>query len=86
MASIDIQELLDELRNMVAGVGASDVPDKLNSSIRFAEDLGFDSLDRVDFLALVEKHYDIAIPDSEVSAIASVGDLIKIMGRELGAL
>ena len=47
----------------------------LESSI--TEDLGADSLDVVDLLMSIEDEFEVAVPDSEVENIKTVGDLVK---------
>ncbi|WP_018350836.1 acyl carrier protein [Longispora albida] len=39
------------------------------------EDLGMDSLNRVDLLAAAEGHFDIEVPDEEVANFVRVSDL-----------
>ncbi len=43
-------------------------------------DLGVDSLDAVEFLMMIEKKYDIKIPDNEVE-IKYIGDFAEVAMR-----
>jgi len=43
------------------------------------EDLGLDSLHRVDLLAAAEIHFDIEVPDAEVPNLLRVQDLTRFI-------
>jgi acyl carrier protein len=43
------------------------------------EDLGLDSLHRVDLLAAAEIHFDIEVPDGEVANLVRVQDLTSFI-------
>ena len=45
---------------------------KINSSARFIEDLGADSLDTVELIMQFEEEFDIEIPDEDAENILSV--------------
>lgn len=44
---------------------------------QFVADLGFDSLDKVEFAMTVEEEYDISMPDEKVDSIMTVGDAVR---------
>jgi acyl carrier protein len=51
---------------------------RVTDEARFTEDLGADSLDRLELLLLVEDWYtDLVITDEDVDQIQVVGDLIR---------
>lgn len=47
----------------------------LDSSI--SDDLGADSLDVVDMVMSLEEEFDTEIPDEEIEAMKTVGDIVK---------
>jgi acyl carrier protein len=47
----------------------------MESSI--SEDLGADSLDVVDMVMSLEEEFDVEIPDDEIEAMKTVGDIVK---------
>jgi acyl carrier protein len=47
----------------------------MESSI--SEDLGADSLDVVDMVMSLEEEFDVEIPDEEIEAMKTVGDIVK---------
>lgn len=54
-------------------------PDAITASADFAEDLGLDSIDRLDLLATVEKRHGLQLSDDEISSIACLDDLLKLV-------
>lgn len=56
---------------------------KLNS--KFDDDLGIDSLARVDLIVAIEKHYDAIFDESDLTDIVVVGDLVKIVEKTLSS-
>lgn len=51
--------------------------DKIKPESRMAEDLGADSLDRVELLMSLEDEYGITIPEEDVDNISTVSDVMK---------
>lgn len=49
----------------------------MDSSI--IDDLGADSLDVVDMVMSLEEEFDIEIPDEEIEAMKTVGDIVKFI-------
>jgi acyl carrier protein len=61
------------------GVSADDVTPEAS----FINDLGADSLDTVELIMEFEKEFELSIPDEEAEKIATVGDAIKYMERQV---
>ena len=57
--------------------------DQINPDTSFAEDLGPDSLDRVELLMELEEEFDITIPDEEAEQIQTVGDAIRYIEKRV---
>lgn len=49
----------------------------MESSI--TDDLGADSLDVVDMVMSLEEEFDLEIPDEEIEAMKTVGDIVKFI-------
>ena len=47
----------------------------------FTNDLGADSLDTVELIMVVEKEFDIQIPDDPAESIVSVGQAIEFIEK-----
>jgi len=43
------------------------------------DDLGADSLDVVDMVMSLEEEFDVEIPDEEIEAMKTVGDIVKFI-------
>jgi acyl carrier protein len=50
-------------------------PDQIQETHKFIEDLGWDSLDSVEFAMEVEEHFDISVPDELQERAKSVGEV-----------
>jgi len=62
------------------------VNEKIETTSRFVEDLGFDELDCIEFTMLTEVEYDISIPDEYRIEAKTVGDLITLVQDTLGPI
>ena len=59
-----------------------DIPkEQISLDSRFVADLGFDSLDFVEFVMTVEDEFDIAVPDEESDTILTVRDAIQAIQK-----
>ncbi|MDA3882125.1 MAG: acyl carrier protein [Bacteroidota bacterium] len=61
------------------GVDEGEVTPEAN----FTNDLGADSLDTVELIMEFEKEFNISIPDEQAEGIASVGDAISYIEKNL---
>ena len=78
MASTEeIRTDLDEIVNDVAGVAAEDV--QLDKS--FVDDLGVDSLSRVEIIYACEDKFGVSIPDEDSKNLKTVGDAVAYIER-----
>ncbi len=64
------------------GVNPIDVTMEAN----IADDLGADSLDEVEIVMVVEKVFNIEIPDNDLIGIKTVGDAVKYIDGRLEPL
>lgn len=58
-------------------------PEEIEASNSFIDDLGADSLDIVDLVILIEKEFDIEIPDEDAEKITTVQDAIDYINDHL---
>lgn len=54
-------------------------PDRVQLHSRLVEDLGADSLDRVELLVTLEDELGIEVPDEVVEALNTVGDVVAFV-------
>jgi len=57
--------------------------DRVRYEASFVEDLGADSLARVDLTLSLEEAFDIEIEDEEFGAIRTVGEAIRLVERRV---
>ncbi len=53
--------------------------EKVTMEANILEDLGADSLDVVDLIMSIEDEFDIEVPDEELEAIKTVGDVVRFI-------
>ena len=76
-----------KIRRIVAAKAQCD-PERIGRHDDFEENLGLDSLDRLDVLAAVEDDLGVQIPDDQFSEVRNLDGLLKAMGvgpREIAA-
>ena len=71
----DREEILAKIKEIVSDKLSVD-KSKVVESASFANDLGADSLDVVEFVMEVEKEFNITIPDEEATKLTTVGAAI----------
>jgi len=59
--------------------------DKVRPEDRLREDLGLDSLAMIELLFKIEEHFDLEIPNEDLSRIATVADVTAYVEEKLGA-
>ena len=65
------QEVISKVGDLISqSLGVS--PDEIVPSASFIDDLGADSLDIVELVMLIEKEFDIEIPDEDAEKISTV--------------
>jgi len=57
---------------------------QLTSEARLEEDLGADSLTKVEIIMALEDRFELTIPDEESEKVSTVGDLFEVLGELLG--
>ena len=74
-----LETIEHEVRTIVAAKAARD-PTRIGPYEDFEEDLGLDSLDRLDLLAEVEDELGIRISEDEISEVRNLDDLLRVVG------
>ena len=61
-----------------------DIPkEQISLDSQFVADLGFDSLDLVEFVMLVEEEFDIVVSDEESETINTVRDAVQAIQKSI---
>jgi acyl carrier protein len=58
--------------------------DRVVDNAHFQDDLGADSLDRIEVIMSIEEEFGIEILDDEVDSIATFGELINYLEKKVG--
>ena len=77
-----MSEIQTKITNIIVdklGVDASEVKPEAN----FSNDLGADSLDKVEFIMDVEKEFGLSIPDEEAEKLQTVGEAIAYLSQHV---
>ncbi|MDO5560427.1 MAG: acyl carrier protein [Oscillospiraceae bacterium] len=59
--------------------------DEVTMGASIADDLHADSLDVVDLIMSIESEFDLEIPDEDVEAIKTVGDIVNYVEGKVSA-
>ena len=73
----------ERIRQIIAdqlGVKKEEVTD----SAKFVDDLGADSLDKVELVMALEEEFGIEIPDEDAEKLATVGDALRYIEEKAG--
>jgi acyl carrier protein len=54
---------------------------QLTAEARLVEDLGADSLDKVEIVMQVEERFDVSVPDEVAEGVSTVGDLCEALAE-----
>ena len=57
--------------------------DQLTPEARLEEDLGADSLDKVEIIMSVDERFGISVPDELAERVSTVGDLFELLAELL---
>ncbi|NLX95645.1 MAG: acyl carrier protein [Rhodopirellula sp.] len=76
------EQVCREVRQIVAEQIGMDV-NSVREDHLLVEDLGFDSLDKVESTMEVEDHFDISIPDELADRVRRVADIIEGVWQRL---
>ena len=79
--SVNINETT--LRDTIAKFAFLD-PEDIGVTSDFGDDLGLDSLDRLELLAEIEERHGILLPDDQLTKIWNLGDLVKALSSDAG--
>jgi len=76
------EEIVVKVKDLISqSLGVS--PDEIVASASFIDDLGADSLDIVELVMLIEKEFDIEIPDEDAEKISTVQHAIDYINDHL---
>jgi acyl carrier protein len=74
------EKMTKEIREIIAKILETN-PEEITPTARFVEDLGMDSTMAIEILAAIEEKYKIAIPDEEITKIATLNQVVELAKR-----
>ena len=77
----EIEERVKGIAAALAGKPAAEV----SGDSMFEADLGFDSLDRVEFIMKLEEEFEISVPDETAEGVRTVGQAVPMPNRPRSA-
>ncbi len=80
---LDREAIEKKVREMIIDSLGID-PEKISNDSSFVDDLGADSLDTVELVMAFEEEFDVEIPDEEAEKLATVGDAINYLEKNIG--
>jgi acyl carrier protein len=81
---MDRPEILGVVTDLAVEV-LSVEPPAVTEVARFKEDLDADSLDLVEFVMALEERFDIAVPESDLEGVTTVGEAVSLVADKLSA-
>ncbi len=79
MERVEITEKVVNIISEKLGIA----PEEITEEKHFTQDLNADSLDTVELMMSVEKEFGVRIPDEEAQNIATVGDVITYVEKNI---
>jgi acyl carrier protein len=78
---VSLQDRVHQLVSSQLGVEL----DEVDQDARILDDLGADSLDVVELVMAIEEAFDIVVPDEDVEAMQTVGDVASYLAARLSS-
>lgn len=75
------REIKSQLMNVFEDTCWIDMEKAVNEESRLNEDLGFDSLDKIEVCMKIEKSFRVEIQDEELDKVKTVGDVIDLLDK-----
>lgn len=79
--SIQTAETLSQSVIELAGAQVNIPKEQISLDSQFAADLGFDSLDQMEFVMVIEEQFDISVPDEVNDKIITVRDVVQTIQK-----
>ena len=57
--------------------------ENIDEFTNFIDDLGFDSLDEIEFITACEEYFEIEIPDGDQDSIKTFGEAVQYIEKRL---
>lgn len=78
---VNRQELMEEIREVIAEVGEIDEMDSIQPEVHFINDLGLDSMMLLEVLSTLERRYKISIPEEEFPNMVTLNSCVDTVEK-----
>lgn len=78
---VNRQELMEEIREVIAEVGEIDEMDSIQPEVHFINDLGLDSMMLLEVLSTLERRYKISIPEEEFPNMVTLNSCVNTVEK-----
>ena len=79
-----MEEIFKTMQDLIAEQFAIDA-DEISMDSSFVDDLGADSVDRVELVMAMEEEFDIGeIDEEDLAGLKTVGDCVRYLNSKLG--
>ena len=72
------EEIVNKVKDIIVDKNDLD-PKEVTDNAHFENDLGMDSLDRVELVMEIEKEFKISVPDAEAEKAYTLNDCVEIV-------
>jgi acyl carrier protein len=79
---IEFMKIENEIRDVIVEI-CHCRPSKIRLSTNILDDLGIDSFTALEILVLIEKKFEVIIPEAEIRQLRTFNDLVKFMHNKL---
>ncbi|MDX8525907.1 phosphopantetheine-binding protein [Mesorhizobium sp. MSK_1335] len=83
MSDYSILDITTPVAGYIRRIGELDDDVVVAGGSNIAEDLGIDSLARIDLVVLIEKHFDVVFDEAEMVEVTTVQELFDVIQRAL---
>lgn len=77
-------EIAEKIKRISCDITGA-IPETVNTTSKFVEDLRADSLDAMEIVMKIEDEFDIEIPDEDAENIKDIGQAIEYIVGKVGA-
>jgi acyl carrier protein len=76
------ETIIEDVKGLIVKVVNGD-ENLITPEANLKDDLGFDSLDRVELFLDIESHFSIIIPDDQMENLNTIGELIMFINENV---
>jgi acyl carrier protein len=81
----EVRRLVHEQQQTTLG-GIRTPVDQITDGAAFSDDLGFDSLDNIEFILAIERRFNIEVWDDDAENILTVGGVVSYLANRLAVV